>query len=61
MMIRDPKSPCVGVCRVDEQRCCTTCHRSEEEIFGWGRFSEEQKDAVLERLQALGESAAEAG
>ncbi|PCC97965.1 DUF1289 domain-containing protein [Halopseudomonas pelagia] len=41
------KSPCIGVCALDEQNLCTGCQRSGEEITLWGRMSDAQRREVL--------------
>jgi predicted Fe-S protein YdhL (DUF1289 family) len=46
-------SPCIGVCQL-ENDVCMGCGRSLSEVANWHRFSEEQKQAVLDKLnQAL--------
>lgn len=41
------RSPCIGVCALDEQDLCTGCQRSGEEITLWGRMSDAQRREVL--------------
>ena len=41
------KSPCIGVCALDERNLCTGCQRSGEEITLWGRMSDAQRREVL--------------
>lgn len=41
------KSPCIGVCALDEQNLCTGCQRNGEEITLWGRMSDAQRREVL--------------
>lgn len=41
------KSPCIGVCALDEQNLCTGCQRTGEEITQWGRMSDAQRREVL--------------
>ncbi|OZB15655.1 MAG: DUF1289 domain-containing protein [Hyphomonas sp. 34-62-18] len=56
------KSPCIKVCAVDGQTgLCLGCGRTLPEIGAWSRFSNEQRDTVMdqlperiERLKALG-------
>ncbi len=48
-----PTSPCINVCRIDEQRgICEGCHRTLDEIARWARYSDAEKRAVLARLPA---------
>ncbi|MEH6501271.1 MAG: DUF1289 domain-containing protein [Pseudoalteromonas distincta] len=41
------KSPCIGVCALDEQNLCTGCQRTGAEITLWGRMSDAQRREVL--------------
>lgn len=46
-----PESPCIGDCRLDDQRChCLGCGRTLNEIANWSRMSVADKRAVLQRL-----------
>ena len=42
-------TPCVNICRLDDQRICVGCFRSVEEIAGWSRMTELEKAAVTLR------------
>ncbi len=37
------KSPCIKVCKYDEEGVCTGCFRKMEEITGWLFYNDEQK------------------
>ncbi|MFO7703814.1 MAG: DUF1289 domain-containing protein [Halopseudomonas sp.] len=41
------KSPCIGVCALDEQNLCIGCQRSGEEITLWGRMTDARRREVL--------------
>ncbi|BCO18496.1 DUF1289 domain-containing protein [Alteromonas sp. KC3] len=43
-------SPCVALCKLDEQDICIGCQRTIDEITHWQYYSESQKQAVFERL-----------
>lgn len=44
-------SPCVKTCAIDpDTGWCLGCVRDLDEIAGWSRMSDEQKQAVLERI-----------
>ncbi|MBN0986362.1 MULTISPECIES: DUF1289 domain-containing protein [Amphritea] len=43
---RPIRSPCIGVCALDEKDLCVACRRSGMEIAEWGVLTEEQKKAV---------------
>ena len=46
-------SPCIRVCRLDEQdSVCLGCGRTLDEIAGWMAFNEGERRAVLARLRA---------
>lgn len=47
-------SPCIGVCRLDEDAVCMGCFRSSEEITYWRLFSDEERKAVMERINSRG-------
>jgi predicted Fe-S protein YdhL (DUF1289 family) len=44
-------SPCINVCSLDERNLCRGCHRSLEEIAGWGRMTPEEQWAVLGAIE----------
>ena len=51
MYLRQPPSPCIGVCRIDQATgWCQGCLRTLEEIADWPLLSVLEKDALLMRL-----------
>ena len=44
------ESPCISVCRM-ENEVCVGCGRTLEEVVEWYNFTDEQKQAVLNRLE----------
>jgi predicted Fe-S protein YdhL (DUF1289 family) len=44
------ESPCIGVCQFPGG-VCRGCGRTQEEAFEWYDMSDEQKQAVLNRLE----------
>ncbi len=44
------KSPCVSLCALDINDVCMGCQRTGDEISRWGKMSNEQRRAVLERV-----------
>lgn len=42
-------SPCVSICALDDQDICIGCFRSGREISDWGKYSDDEKRAVLRR------------
>ena len=45
------RSPCTGVCALDEQDLCIACRRSGMEIAEWGVMSDEQKLEVYSLIR----------
>ena len=46
-----PTTPCVAVCQIDPKSgFCLGCYRTLKEIAQWGKFSEEQREALLPEL-----------
>ncbi len=44
-------SPCVRLCTVDpERRACIGCGRTLTEIGGWTRFTDVEREAIMQRL-----------
>jgi hypothetical protein len=51
MYVRQPPSPCIGVCRIDQTTgWCQGCSRTLDEIADWPLLSVREKDALLVRL-----------
>lgn len=51
MYLRQPPSPCTGVCRIDPASgWCQGCRRTLTEIADWPMLSVREKDALLLRL-----------
>jgi predicted Fe-S protein YdhL (DUF1289 family) len=51
--IQRVESPCVGVCRLDDDGyLCVGCYRTRDEIASWARSENAVKRAVLERAKA---------
>lgn len=42
------KSPCISVCKLDENKICIGCWRTLEEIAAWSKMSDQQKLFVLD-------------
>jgi predicted Fe-S protein YdhL (DUF1289 family) len=46
-------SPCVGVCKLDKvTKLCLGCRRSVAEIASWLDMSEDERRAIIARLNA---------
>ncbi|MGB0664372.1 MAG: DUF1289 domain-containing protein [Pontibacterium sp.] len=44
------RSPCVGVCALDEHDVCIACHRHGMEIAEWGTMNDDEKRAVYAKI-----------
>ncbi|WP_341960784.1 DUF1289 domain-containing protein [Pseudomonas sp. RC10] len=40
-------SPCISVCRLDEQKVCTGCHRHVEDIREWRAATDERRREIV--------------
>lgn len=43
-------SPCINVCWLGEQGLCIGCLRTLDEITDWSIYTDEEKQAVLDRI-----------
>lgn len=58
MSIHQPDSPCQGYCTTYHgDTVCKACLRTEEEIFNWIMYTDEEEKAVWDRLEMLKEEA----
>ena len=47
------KSPCVLICQLDlTSGLCAGCGRSKEEIRYWTRYTDAEREAIMEGLEA---------
>ena len=59
-MLSDPiKSPCVLICQLDlKSGLCAGCGRNKEEIRYWVRYTDAEREAIMdglaERMEAAG-------
>lgn len=45
------KTPCIKVCVVDgESGLCMGCYRRLNEVAGWSKFTDAERDAILAEL-----------
>lgn len=44
-------SPCIGVCKLDDQQTCTGCLRTIEEIKRWRTMSDQERQIRMRRIQ----------
>ncbi|SIS44942.1 DUF1289 domain-containing protein [Neptunomonas antarctica] len=48
---RPVRSPCVGVCALDNNDLCIACRRSGIEIGEWGVLSNDQRKDVIKKIE----------
>jgi len=44
------ESPCVGVCKLDENFVCEGCSRTIDEVLKWREYTDIEKRVVLNRI-----------
>lgn len=44
-------SPCISVCRLDEQKVCTGCHRHVEDIREWRAATDERRREIVREAE----------
>ena len=49
---KEPQSPCISVCLLDDDDICVGCYRSADEITDWFMADAQGKREILERAQA---------
>jgi len=45
-------SPCINICKLDENKICIGCYRTLDEIANWTKYTDVQKQAVITQLQS---------
>lgn len=46
------KTPCVGICKLDEETLlCLGCKRTRREIEAWVWLTDERRDQIMENLK----------
>lgn len=45
-------SPCIGVCRLNDDDVCTGCRRTLDEIAEWSNVSDDRRRAILDAIAA---------
>lgn len=43
-------SPCINVCRLNENQMCTGCYRTINEIAQWTKYTDMEKQNILNLL-----------
>ena len=50
MDLEPVESPCVSICRLDENDVCVGCFRTASEIAQWLSYSAEQRSEIMQQL-----------
>jgi predicted Fe-S protein YdhL (DUF1289 family) len=45
-------SPCVSVCRIDDNNMCEGCGRTIKEIREWAIYSDKRRSIIMKRLDS---------
>ncbi|MGH8493933.1 MAG: DUF1289 domain-containing protein [Moraxellaceae bacterium] len=51
-VVRENRSPCTGLCKLDDDDFCRGCRRHIEEIKDWGLLAPEAQRKILDSLPA---------
>ena len=51
------RSPCISVCVLDENDICMGCYRSAEEVTDWFMAGDDEKRAIMQRVEHRREAA----
>jgi predicted Fe-S protein YdhL (DUF1289 family) len=49
----NPTSPCIALCKLNEDEICVGCKRTINEIVKWRTYTDDQKLAVFARLKSI--------
>lgn len=49
--MKDIKSPCIGVCKYNQNFVCVGCKRSIEEIKKWSSITNSEKEKILKKIK----------
>ncbi len=52
------RSPCVSNCKLDENEICGGCFRTLDEVIFWSSSTNEEKQAIIDRITPLKEAKA---
>jgi len=43
-----PISPCISICRLNDEDICVGCYRSSEEIKNWIYLDDDQRQQIID-------------
>jgi len=45
------RSPCINICKLNENKICIGCHRTIDEIANWTKYTEKEKIKIIQNIQ----------
>lgn len=45
------KSPCIRICKLNEQQVCIGCGRTWKQVRDWSIYTDKQRDDVIKSLK----------
>lgn len=52
-MVHSVQSPCVANCKLNDKEICGGCFRTLDEILDWSSSTNEEKQAIVNRVNIL--------
>ncbi|MBI9069655.1 MAG: DUF1289 domain-containing protein [Salinivirgaceae bacterium] len=47
--MEEVKSPCIKICRMDENGVCFGCRRNRYEVGNWSKFTNKEKLEIIDK------------
>ena len=44
-------SPCINICKLDENKICIGCYRTLDEIANWTKYTDEEQQNIINQVQ----------
>jgi predicted Fe-S protein YdhL (DUF1289 family) len=44
-------SPCINICKLDENKICIGCYRTLDEIANWTKYTDKEKQNIINQVQ----------
>lgn len=44
-------SPCINICKLNENKVCIGCYRTIDEIANWTKYTNEEKLAIINKVE----------
>jgi predicted Fe-S protein YdhL (DUF1289 family) len=49
--VENIKNPCIRNCHYNDDKICTSCFRTQKEVYFWGDFDEKEKKEILKNCE----------